>query len=197
MLKIGITGGIGTGKTTACKLFQKYNIPVYFADDRAKWLMNHQPELRESLLRVFGKKVYNEKGLLDRAYLGSIVFQDQAKLDELNSIVHPAVFLDGQKWQAEQEARGVPYSLKEAALLFETGSYLNLDKIIVVSVPDDIRIARVMQRNNATKEEVMARINKQMLQSEKEAKADFVLTNISLESLEEQVAELHAQLLNM
>ena len=114
------------------------------------------------MITSFGTLVYDKQGNLDRAYLADIVFNDKSKLDVLNGIVHPAVFEDGVSWQAEQEAIGVPYTLKEAALLFETGSYLALDKIIVVSVPDELRIERVMSRDNISREEVLARIGKQM-----------------------------------
>lgn len=195
MLKIGITGGIGSGKSTVCRLFEKFGIPVYYADDRAKWLMNNQPELIEKLKTTFGTLVYDESGNLDRGYLADIVFNDKEKLDVLNAIVHPAVFDDGIKWQAEQEALGVPYSLKEAALLFETGSYLSLDKIIVVTAPEDLRIQRVMARDNVTREEVLARINKQMPQDEKEKLADYIVTNIAWESLNIQASEIHEELL--
>lgn len=198
MLKIGITGGIGSGKTTACKIFeQKYNVPIYYADDRAKWLMNNDEALKAQLKTNFGNLVYDAQGNLDRAYLSDIVFNDKSKLEILNGIVHPAVFEDGVKWQQEQEALGQPYSLKEAALLFETGSYLSLDKIIVVSAPEDLRIQRVMARDNATREEVLARINKQMPQAEKEKMADFIIVNTDMESLQEQVAKIHNALLLM
>lgn len=195
MLKIGITGGIGSGKSTVCKLFENFQIPVYYADDRAKWLMNNQASLKESLCATFGEAVYDQAGRLDRTYLANIVFNDKAKLDQLNSIVHPAVFEDGVQWQAEQQAKGVPYTLKEAALLFETGSYKTLDKIIVVTAPEELRIKRVMQRDNTTKEAVLARMGKQMPQAEKEAKADFLVTNIAWETLNTQVSTLHEQLL--
>lgn len=195
MLKIGITGGIGSGKTTACKIFeQKYNVPIYYADDRAKWLMNNDEKLKEQLKTTFGSLVYDATGKLDRAYLADIVFNDKSKLDILNGIVHPAVFEDGAKWQAEQQAMGHRYTLKEAALLFETGSYLTLDKIIVVSAPEDLRIQRVMARDNISREEVLARINKQMPQAEKEKMADFVIVNTDMDSLYEQVEKIHKSL---
>ena len=195
MLKIGITGGIGSGKSTVCKLFENFQIPVYYADDRAKWLMNNKKSLKAALCASFGEAVYNEEGKLDRAYLANIVFNNKEKLDTLNSIVHPAVFEDGQKWQLEQQAKGAPYTLKEAALLFETGSYKTLDKIIVVTAPEELRIKRVMQRDNTTKEAVLARMSKQMPQAEKEAKADFLVHNIAWETLNSQVSVLHEQLL--
>jgi len=194
MLKVGITGGIGSGKSTVCRLFEKFGVPVYYADDRAKWLMNHQEDLKDKLKESFGAAVYNAEGLLDRAYLAEIVFKDSAKLAILNSIVHPAVFEDGEEWQREQEASGAIYTLKEAALLFETGSYLHLDRIIVVTAPEDIRIKRVMERDNTMEEAVRARISKQMPQEEKEKRADYIITNIAWETLNIQISEVHEKL---
>ncbi len=195
MLKIGITGGIGSGKTTACHLFKKYNIPVYFADSRAKWLMNHSPIIKEKLLLAFGEKVFDENQKLNKKYLGNLIFNDQSKLELINSIVHPAVAEDARLWQEEQAAQGAKYTLKEAALLFESGSYQALDKIIVVTAPTDLRIQRVIQRDGLSEAEIMARINKQMPEAEKIMKADFVLTNVYLPELEEQVAALHQKLM--
>lgn len=197
MLKIGITGGIGTGKTTACKLFEKYGIPVYYADDRAKWLMNHKAPVRAALIETFGTAVFDKDNQLNRAYLSDIIFHDHSKLEAINKIVHPAVHLDGKEWQEKQLAKKVPYTMKEAALLFESGSYQLLDKIIVVTAPEELRIARVMKRDNVDRAAVLARIQKQMPQSEKEAKADFILTNISLEELEKQVLQLHKKILQL
>ena len=195
MLKVGITGGIGSGKSTVCRLFERFGVPVYYADDRAKWLMNHQEGLKEKLKESFGAATYKEDGLLDRAYLAGIVFKDNTKLEALNRIVHPAVFEDGQEWEIEQEKSGAVYTLKEAALLFETGSYLNLDRIIVVTAPEEARIKRVMERDSMTEEEVRARINKQMPQEEKEKRANHIITNIAWKTLNIQISEVHEQLM--
>jgi dephospho-CoA kinase len=194
MLKIGITGGIGSGKSTVCRSFEKYNVPVYYADDRAKWLMNNKEELKEKLIITFGTSVYDTRGNLDRKYLAEIVFNDKEKLEILNSIVHPAVYEDSKEWQSEQEALGVSYTLKEAALLFEAGSYLALDKIIVVTAPEDVRIKRVMARDKVSREAVLARISKQMPQSKKEELADYVITNLEWESIDIQVSETHRKI---
>lgn len=194
MLKIGITGGIGTGKTTACKLFEQYNIPVYYADDRAKWLMNNDETLRAGLIEHFGKEVFDKNQQLNRAYLGNIIFQDERQLEVINRLVHPAVKLDSEAWQLEQAKKNVPYTLKEAALLFESGSYQYLDKIIVVTAPQQLRIERVMKRDNCTQEQVLARMSKQLPQEQKEVRADFLLHNIELPQLKEQVALLHQTL---
>jgi dephospho-CoA kinase len=190
MLKIGITGGIGSGKTTACRLFEKLDVPVYYADDRAKWIQNNDPILIDAIKNLFGEDIY-VNGILDRASLGKIVFSDKNKLEALNAIVHPAVFKDANDWQEMHKKSGALYTLKEAALLFETGSYKALDKIIVVSAPLELRIERVMQRDNLSREEVQKRINSQMSQEEKEKMSDFILHNINLEKLKEEVQNLH------
>jgi len=190
MLKIGITGGIGSGKTTACRLFEKLGVPVYYADDRARWIQNNDADLIRAIKQIFGDEIY-KNGQLDRASLGKIVFSDKDKLEALNTLVHPAVFKDANDWQEKQKMAGAAYTLKEAALLFETGSYKTLDKIIVVSAPLDLRIERVMSRDNLTREEVLKRIGNQMPQEEKEKMADFVLNNTNLESLEKEVGLLH------
>ena len=194
MLKIGITGGIGSGKTTVCKLFEKLGVPVYYADDWAKWLMNNHDSLKRQLISNFGDKVYMD-GLLDRKYLAAIVFADQLKLNQLNQIVHPVVFDHLMNWQNEQEQKDVPFSLKEAALLYESGSYKKLDKIIVVTAPLELRIKRVMQRDQTDEKSVQDRIDKQMSQEDKVSRADFVIENIQWESLNIQVSEIYEKLL--
>lgn len=196
MLKIGITGGIGTGKTTVCKMFERLGVPVYYADDRARWITNNKPEVIAALKNIFGEAIY-KNGELDRPQLGAIVFSDKEKLAQLNAVVHPAVFEDAESWQEEQRNAGHIYTLKEAALLFESGSYKMLDKIIVISTPEALRVERVMSRDNLSKEEVLKRIASQMPQEEKEKLADFVIQNIALSELEEAVKKLHVQLLEI
>jgi len=188
MLKIGITGGIGSGKSTVCRIFEVLGIPVYYADDRAKWLMNHLPELKAEIISSFGKETYNDKGL-NRPYLAKIVFNDKTRLKQLEAIVHPKVFLDGQRWYEEHEK--APYTLRENAVMFETGSYKKMDKTITVFAPKEIRIQRVMSRDNTTKEEIEARMNKQMPEEEKLKLADFVIINDNQTSLIKQVYRLH------
>lgn len=197
MLKVGITGGIGTGKTTACRLFEGLGVPVYYADDRAKQLMHDDDTLKSQLITAFGKNVYTKEGVLDRAYLAGLVFKDSAQLKRLNAIVHPAVYVDSAAWQTKQAHQGMVYTLKEAALLYETGSYAELDKIIVVTAPEAMRIQRVMQRDQTTEEVVRARMAKQLPQEEKEQRADYLLTNITLEELSKQVHQLHQELLTL
>ncbi|MGH1336672.1 MAG: dephospho-CoA kinase [Aureispira sp.] len=195
MLKIGITGGIGSGKTTVCRLLERFGVPVYYADDRAKWLMSHQEKVKNALITAFGAETYTAEGRLNRPHLASIVFKDKKKLEELNAIVHPAVHQDGIEWQAEQEEAGVAYTVKEAALLFETGSYAELDKIVVVTAPEEVRINRVLQREDITVEQIKARIKQQLPQEEKIKRADFVINNGAWETLNISVSELHEKLL--
>ena len=189
MLKIGITGGIGSGKTTVCKVFETLGIPIYYADDRAKFLMNTDEFLVTEITKLFGEQAYLAKGELNRPHLAAIAFSDKKVLQKLNALVHPVVHQDSEKWFSEQE--NVPYVLKEAALHFETGGYKMLDKMITVFAPKEMRIERVMQRDNRTIEEVEARINNQMPDSEKVKLADFVIYNDGSQSLIQQIYTVH------
>src|SRR5450432_3110584 len=150
MLKIGLTGGIGSGKTTVAQIFEVLSIPVYYADTAAKELMNKDPELKKKIIASFGSDVY-KKGVLDRAYLGAMVFPDAEKLNLLNSIVHPATILDSENWMENQTT---PYAIKEAALIFEAGLEKHLDYIIGVTAPESLRIQRVVDRNHTSAEKV-------------------------------------------
>ena len=192
VLRVGITGGIGSGKTTACKLFEVLGIPVYYADVRAKWLMQHDEQLIQQLKDAFGAKVYQENGQLDRAYLAGIVFNDQDRLNVLNGIVHPAVRADGIAWDAEHTSTA--YTLREAALLYESGIYQLLDKIITVTAPEKLRIERVMARDGVDEAAVRARIDKQWPEEKKVALADYVIHNDGQQSLIKQVYHIHQQL---
>ncbi len=192
MLKVGITGGIGSGKTTVCKIFELLEIPIYYADDRAKWLMVNDQKLIQQLKEAFGTEVYLESGELNRSYLANIVFNDRNQLNVLNGIVHPAVHLDGEQWHQNQKE--VPFTLKEAALFFENGSYTQMDKMITVVAPEDIRIQRVISRDNTNAEAVKARINKQLPDSEKVKLSDFVIQNDGSQSLILQVLPIFSTL---
>ncbi|MDM1292966.1 dephospho-CoA kinase [Sphingobacterium sp. N143] len=190
-MKIGITGGIGSGKTFICQLFKALGVPVYNADDEAKKLMNGDPRIRERLIAEFGDATYKDNQL-DRAFLASQVFSDKAKLDRLNSIVHPIVIQAAKDWADQQKSR---YSLKEAALLFESGSYKELDYTILVTAPLELRIERVMQRDAVTEQQVRERINKQLSDEEKLKLADFVIVNDGVTPLLPQVWTLHQKFL--
>ena len=192
-LKVGITGGIGSGKSYVAKVFKALGVPFYDADKVARSIMEDNEGLRADLRAAFGDAVYLADGHLDRPYLSSIVFGDQAKLDLLNSIVHPVVIKHGDDWAKAQPG---PYSLKEAALLFESGSYKKLDYTILVVAPEDLRIQRVMQRDQATEEQVRARIQKQTTDQEKMELADFIIINDEKQPLLPQVLKLHQQFLN-
>lgn len=192
MKQIGITGNIGSGKSTVAKIFASIGIPIYDADARAKSVMTENVSLKADLITLLGTEAYLMDGSLDRAYIASQVFKNQALLGELNALVHPAVFKDYDEWVLVQTA---PYILKEAALLYESGSYKKLDKIIVVHCPDELRIQRTMKRDQSTREAVLERLQKQMPQAEKMARADFLINNDENNLLIPQVMQLHQQLL--
>ncbi len=187
MLRIGLTGGIGSGKSTVAKVFETLGIPVYYADAEAKRLMNENSEIKEKLIKEFGEETYLN-GQLNRKHLSSIVFNDSYKLDLLNSIVHPVTIRDAEEWMHKQNS---PYTIKEAALLFESGSVVNLDKVIGVYAPAETRIMRVMKRDGVSKEEVMNRINNQMQEEIKMRLCDYIITNDEKHSVIEQVLALH------
>lgn len=193
MLKIGITGGIGSGKSTVAKIFEVLGIPVYYADDASKRLMNENELLKRELINIFGKDTYKE-GVLNRTYLSSIVFNNPDQLALLNSIVHPATIKDASDWMAKQTA---PYSIKEAALIFESGSQAQLDKVIGVQAPVAMRIHRVMQRDNVSREHVIKRLDKQLDESIKMRLCDYVITNDEQDLLIQQVLKLHQLFLEM
>lgn len=187
MLKVGITGGIGSGKTTVCRIFKALGIPVYDADREAKNLMNTHPDLVNAIKAAFGDEAYDADGMLDRQYLASRVFNDEQALAQLNAIVHPVVIQAANDWAAAQDA---PYTVKEAALMFQSGSYVHNDVNVVVAAPDELRIDRVMQRDAVTEQQVRARMDKQWAQDEQIEKADYVIWNDGKRMLIPQVLEL-------
>lgn len=190
MIKIGLTGGIGSGKSTVAKMFAKLGVPVYIADKEAKKLLRESPEIKEKIIAAFGQKAY--KNGLNKAYLAKLVFNDKAKLGQINSIVHPAVRTHYQNWLTEQD---YPYSVQENALIFETNSAENYDYIISVSAPLETRIDRVIERDNVRKLEVLARIKNQLSQEEKDKKAHFIIDNTNLENTENFVKTMHKKLI--
>lgn len=192
-LRIGITGGIGVGKSTVCGIFKRLGVPVYDADTRAKFLMQNDPEIIKEIKDTFGWDAYGKNNELNREYLAKIVFNNQEKLNLLNAIVHPRVSTDYERWTIDN--RDKPYSLKEAALLFEANSYKQLHKIIVVTSPIDIRIDRIVKRDHVKREDVLKRISKQMTDKERLVKADYVILNDGKKSLIEQSLDIHHQIL--
>ena len=176
MLKIGITGGIGSGKSLVCRLFGLLGIPTYDADSRARWLMHHHPALRSELTAAFGPDTYTAAGELNRTYLAGLVFRDQERLGQLNALVHPRVGEDFAAWA--EPHRHLPYVIKEAALLFESGSYRDLDQVITVSAPPELRISRTLLRDpHRTPSDVEAIMQKQLSEEERQAKAHHILYN--------------------
>ena len=194
-LRAGITGGIGSGKTTVCRLFETLGVPVYYADDWAKWLLNHDPDLKRGVTAIFGPQAYSAAGEYDRAYVAGVVFANPPKLEALNALAHPAVEKHSRAWHEEQAAAGHPYTLKEAALLVESGSQRFLDRLIVVAAPEALRIRRVMQRDGLSEEQVRARLKNQMPEAEKIRLADFVVTNDGQHPLIPQVWKIHRAIL--
>ncbi len=195
MLKIGITGGIGSGKTTVCKVFELLGIPVFYADNVAKSIMQTDLQLKNEILSAFGPQSYSIDGLLNRSYISSIVFKDELQLKRLNSIVHPAVFRAFDQWIVNQS--GAPYILKEAALLFESESYKMCDLSILVISPDAIRIRRVIARDHISKEEIVLRMKRQFTDEQKMKLADQVLINDENCLLIPQILSLHQQFLKI
>ncbi|MFN8265330.1 MAG: dephospho-CoA kinase [Chitinophagaceae bacterium] len=192
MLKIGLTGGIGSGKSMVAHVFELLGIPVYSADAAAKKLMNEDEQLKQQLIHYFGTGTYSN-GLLNRQYLASIVFTNKEKLELLNSIVHPVTIADAERWFQSQKA---PYALKEAALLFESGAAEGLDAVIGVTAPETLQIKRVMDRDGVTAAEVKKRMNNQVEETIKIRLCDYVITNNDQQLILPQILQLHEQLLN-
>lgn len=193
MLKIGITGGIGSGKSTVTKIFEVLDIPVYNADDAAKRLMNENEALKTAIKQIFGDAAYTNE-LLNRKYIADIVFTNPRKLEALNAVVHPVTLLDAELWMQKQHS---PYAIKEAALIFESGAQEQLDYVIGVYAPAPLRIQRTMQRDGVTREAVQARMNKQINETIKMRLCDFIITNDNQQLLIPQVIELHQKLLHL
>ena len=191
MLKIGLTGGIGSGKSTVAKIFELLNVPVYYADEASKRLYHTDKQLMADLKKHFGEDVYTNDQL-NRSRLAELVFTNPEKLELLNSLVHPPTLRDAEEWMQKQTA---PYILKEAALLFETGSAAGLDYVIGVKAPQHIRIKRVMDRDGVSREQVMSRMDRQLDEEIKMKLCDFIIDNSEHELVIPQVLELHERLL--
>ena len=192
MLKIGLTGGMGSGKTTISKIFSVLGIPVFNADDIAKNIMNEDAGLKQSLTDLFGSEAYvNDK--LNRKYIASIVFTDRYKLDQLNALVHPVTIAAADKWISEQTT---PYILKEAALMFEAGAAAHLDYVIGVYAPQHLRLQRVIQRDDASREDILSRMNNQVDETIKMKLCDFIIVNDEQQAVLPQVLSLHQKFLS-
>ncbi|SDS31151.1 dephospho-CoA kinase [Maribacter dokdonensis] len=191
MKVVGLTGGIGSGKSTVAKMFLELGVPVYNSDERAKKLMDTSAEIKNQIIAFLGKESYHEEKL-NRAYIAKKVFNDTTLLAQLNAIVHPVVREDFLKWTGEQE---YCYVIQETALLFENNSQHLYDSIILVTAPKEERISRVVRRDNGTREQVIARMNNQMDDEEKLNLSDFVIENIDIERTRSIVLQVHAAII--
>lgn len=193
MIQLCITGGIGSGKTTLCKVLEQFNVPVYYADDAAKDLLQ-TPKIKVLVQKTFGDTVCSN-GSVDKQKLASIVFANEDKLNQLNSIIHPAVAEDYARWLKQHQNKKIV--AKEAAILFESGSYRQCDKILCVYAPAKVRIQRAMQRSQLSKEEVMSRMKKQLPESQKIKRSDFVIYNDNKRMVLPQVLKVLKELNNL
>lgn len=191
MLRIGLTGGIGSGKSTVARIFEILGIPVYYADTAAKEIMNEDKEVKASVIKYFGNNSY-DNGILNRSYISSVVFKDKEKLELLNTLVHPGTIRASEKWMQQQHS---PYAVKEAALIFESGSQENLDYVIGVYAPKTLRIHRTMQRDNILREQVLKRMENQINEELKMMLCNAVIKNDEQHLLIPQVVQLHQYLL--
>jgi dephospho-CoA kinase len=194
-LQIGVTGGIGSGKSLLCRIFHCLGAPVYDADSHAKELMTTDGILVSDIKKEFGELSYNADGSLNRSYLSSTVFNNAERLTTLNALVHPRVGADYQKWVGQQS--GQPYILKEAALLFESGAYRSLDKVIVVVANEELRIHRVLKRDShRSTSQILAIMKNQMSEEEKMRRADYSIINDETALVIPQVVELHQRFIS-
>jgi dephospho-CoA kinase len=193
MLKIGITGGIGSGKSTVARVFETLGIPVYYADDAAKRLMQEDPELKKQIIALFGETAFNGEKL-NRPWISAQIFGNPEKVNALNALVHPATIKDAHEWMSRQRT---PYTLKEAALIFESGSEKELDYVIGVDAPLELRIQRVIERDNTTRDAILQRIKNQLDEAEKMKRCDFIIHNDGNQMVIPQVIALHHQLVEL
>ncbi len=193
MIVIGITGGIGTGKSLVCKIFNSLGIPVNDADASAKNIIVQDPEVINSIINLLGNEAYHADGSYNRTYVSSIVFNDKLKLEQLNAIVHPKVIEYGNDWAKKHSQ--FPYLVREAALMFESGSYKNNQFNILVESPIELRLERICKRDKCSKEEAQKRINAQWSDEERRKFADLIIYNNEEKSLIQQVYQIHQNIL--
>ena len=192
MIRIGLTGGIGSGKTTVARILEQLGVPVYCADLRGGWLSDNDPEVILKIKALFGEQAYFREGKLNRKYLSEKVFRDKHLLERLNRIVHPAVQNDFRQWIGKQG--NVPYAVMETAILFESGFDSEVDKVVVVTAPEELRLARTVRRDGSDAQAVRARMDAQMHDEQRVARADYLLHADDRELLIPQVLELHRNL---
>lgn len=191
MIKVGLTGGIGSGKTTVANFFSELGIPIYYADLEARRLMKSSSLIKRKLIKEFGNDAYKD-GELNTSFLASIVFKDKSKLTQINSIIHPEVAKDFLSWIKKQNA---PYVIEESAILFENNLIDHFDYIITVTAPADVRINRIIKRDSTSKKEVLLRMNNQWDDKKKIELSDYIIHNIELSDTKKQVKELHKTIL--
>jgi len=191
MRRIGLTGGMGSGKTTVAMMFMDLGVAVYNSDMEAKRLMNDDPGIRTAIVELFGEQAY-QNNILNRGLLAEKAFQNKDLLIDLNHIVHPAVREDFRSWIKRQEG---PYVIQEAAILFENGGYKDFDKMILVTAPKKVRIARIIQRDNLTEKEILVRMQHQWPVKKKKELAHYVINNKNIEDTRNQVQKIHEQIL--
>ena len=192
MKKIGITGGIGSGKTYVASVFQSFGVPIFNADIQAKKIMTSSGKLIKLVKEEFGNDIYKDSDL-NKEKLASIVFNDKSKLEKLNSLVHPIVKKEFNNWCKKQTS---PYVIKEAAILFESNSHLGLDAVICVLAPLELRMERLLKRDNYTEKEIKKRIENQISQEEKEKLSDYIIVNDEKELLLPKIIKIHKELLS-
>jgi dephospho-CoA kinase len=191
MLKVAITGGIGSGKSLVCQVFKTLGIPIFNADDTSNQLVENNLELKASIIELFGKEAYIN-GNYNRKFIGNIVFSNPEKLQLLNDLIHPLAIQAAKQWFEEQHS---PYAIKEAAILFESNAQQDIDIVIGITAPEAVRIERVMQRTGYNKEEVIKRIALQMPEEEKMAKCDYVIQNDNNTAILPQLLRIHEALM--
>lgn len=189
---VGLTGGIGSGKSTVAAIFAQLGIPIYEADLISKTIIDTDKNLQSKLKELLGNELVNENGRIDREHMASIIFKDTKLLEATNALIHPVIGEHFLNWYNDQDSA---YVLKEAAILFESGSYKQCDKIVVVDAPEEMRIARVMKRSSVNRDQVLERMKNQMPQSEKLALADYVIYNNHGQSVIKQVIKAHEDLI--
>lgn len=192
MIKVAVTGGIGSGKSVVCKIFEKIGIPVFNADFEAKKLINTSRTIHDKLVSLFGAAIYQSNGDIHRKKMADLIFNDNFALQKVNEIVHPEVRKRFIEWAKEQNS---PYIIQEAAIIFESKQTQSFDKIITVTAPLELKIERVIKRDQVSKEEVYKRIQSQLPDEIKIAKSDFVIMNDEIEMIIPQIIEIHNKLI--
>jgi len=192
MKVVGLTGGMGSGKSTVAKMFMELGVPVYDSDKEAKMLMQTSGPSRKAICDLLGAEAYTKAGLLNRGYIAQRVFEDRALLDQLNAIVHPAVRTHFKEWARAQKA---PYIIQETALLFENGLTENYDVVILVTAPKEIRIKRVMERDASPREAIVARMRNQWEDGMKKKGSDYIIENVDLQKTKAKIKDINSALL--